>query len=207
MASARHCLFFKHKAPSQTGCGLAQLFKDLSTPLGTGFGGKCVPRETDVPGFLQNQNAKRTQSVLKYHPTPIRVLLMKHRHHLVTALLLTLLMLPALAQRLYDGSGRQIGRVDGERFYSASGQQIGRVDAERVYDGSGRQLGRIDGDRVYNASGSQIGRIDGDRLYSASGTQMGRIDGERLYDGSGRQIGRADGLRRMQMIVFFYFFM
>jgi hypothetical protein len=36
---------------------------------------------------------------------------------------------------------------------------------------------------------------------------MGRIDGERLYDSSGRQIGRADGLRRMQMIVFFYFFM
>jgi hypothetical protein len=36
---------------------------------------------------------------------------------------------------------------------------------------------------------------------------MGRIDGDRLYDGSGHQIGRADGLRRMQMIVFFYFFM
>ena len=53
----------------------------------------------------------------------------------------------------------------------------------------------------------QIGRIDGDRLYSASGSQMGRIDGERLYDGSGRQIGRADGLRRMQMIVFFYYVM
>ena len=113
----------------------------------------------------------------------------------------------ALAQRMYDSSGRALGRVDAERFYSASGQQIGRVDGERVYDGSGRQLGRIDGDRVYNASGRQIGRIDGDRLYSASGSQMGRIDGERLYDGSGRQIGRADGLRRMQMIVFFYFFM
>jgi hypothetical protein len=52
-----------------------------------------------------------------------------------------------------------------------------------------------------------MGRIDGDRLYSASGSPMGRIDGDRLYDGSGRQIGRADGLRRMQMIVFFYFFM
>jgi hypothetical protein len=49
--------------------------------------------------------------------------------------------------------------------------------------------------------------IDGDRLYSASGTQMGRIDGERIYDGSGRQIGRADGLRRMQIIIYFYFFM
>jgi hypothetical protein len=33
------------------------------------------------------------------------------------------------------------------------------------------------------------------------------LSGDRLYDGSGRQIGRADGLRRMQCIVFFYFFM
>jgi len=56
-------------------------------------------------------------------------------------------------------------------------------------------------------SGRQLGRIDGDRLYSASGSQMGRIDGERIFDGSGRQIGRADGLRRMQIIIYFYFFM
>jgi hypothetical protein len=28
-----------------------------------------------------------------------------------------------------------------------------------------------------------------------------------MYDGSGRQVGRADGLRRMQMIIYFYFFM
>ncbi len=76
------------------------------------------------------------------------------------AWLLAALLLPtAFAQRLYDGTGRQIGRVDAERFYNASGQQ------------------------------------------------MGSIDGDLLYDGSGRQIGRADGLRRMQMIVFFYFFM
>ena len=108
------------------------------------------------------------------------------------AWLMAALLLPtAFAQRLYDGSGRQIGRVDAERFYNASGQQIGRIDGERVYDASGRQLGRIDGTRVYSASGSAMGRIDGDRL----------------YDGSGRQIGRADGLRRMQVIVFFYFFM
>jgi hypothetical protein len=52
-----------------------------------------------------------------------------------------------------------------------------------------------------------MGRIDGERLYSASGTSMGRIDGERIYDASGRQIGRADGLRRMQMVIYFYFFM
>jgi len=52
-----------------------------------------------------------------------------------------------------------------------------------------------------------LGRIDGTRVYSASGSAMGRIDGDRLFDGSGRQIGRADGLRRMQVIVFFYFFM
>lgn len=110
---------------------------------------------------------------------------------MLACLMATLLMPMAFAQRMYDGSGRQIGRVDAERFYNASGQPIGRIDGERVYDASRRQLGRI----------------DGDRLYSASGSAMGRIDGDRLYDGSGRQIGRADGLRRMQMIVFFYFFM
>jgi len=59
----------------------------------------------------------------------------------------------------------------------------------------------------YHSSGSQVGRIDGERLYSASGSQMGRIDGERIYDTSGRQIGRVDGLRRMQIIIYFYFFM
>ena len=36
---------------------------------------------------------------------------------------------------------------------------------------------------------------------------MGRMNLERLYDGSGRQIGRTYGLRRMQMVVFFYFFL
>jgi hypothetical protein len=45
------------------------------------------------------------------------------------------------------------------------------------------------------------------RMYHGSGRQIGRLDGDRLYDGSGRQIGRLDGLRRMQAIVFFYFFM
>ncbi len=30
---------------------------------------------------------------------------------------------------------------------------------------------------------------------------------QRTHDGSGHQIGRADGLRRMQMIVYFSFFM
>ena len=83
----------------------------------------------------------------------------------------------AFSQRMYDSSGRQIGRVDSERYYDSSGRQIGRVDGLTIYDASGRQLGRIDGNHVYNSSGSQIGRIDGDRLYSASGTQMGRIDG------------------------------
>ena len=108
------------------------------------------------------------------------------------AFLMAALLLPtAFAQRLYDSSGRQIGRVDAERFYNASGQQIGRIDGERVYDSSGRQ----------------IGRIDGERLYSSSGSSMGRIDGERIYDASGRQIGRTDGLRRMQIIIWFYFFM
>jgi len=67
----------------------------------------------------------------------------------------------AFAQRMYDGSGHQIGRVDGERYYDGSGNQIGRVDGDRIYDGSGRQIGRIEGERIYNASGSQIGRING----------------------------------------------
>jgi hypothetical protein len=113
----------------------------------------------------------------------------------------------AVAQRMYDSSGSPLGRVDGERYYDSSGRQIGRVDGTRIYDASGRQLGRIDGDRIYDASGTQIGRIDGERLYSGSGTSMGRIDGERIYDASGRQIGRADGLRRMQIVVYFFFFM
>ncbi len=186
---------------------MAQLFKDLSTPLGTRFGGNCGCGKIQIGLFLQNWPAKQTQWTQNLNPHKKTLTPMKHLHSLVTALLFTLLMAPAFAQRMYDSSGRQIGRVDAERFYNASGQPIGRVDGARVYDGSGRQLGRIDGDRVYSASGSQIGRIDGDRLYSASGSQMGRMDGDRLYDGSGRQIGRADGLRRMQMVVFFYFFM
>ena len=127
---------------------------------------------------------------------------------LAIALFIVSLLSPAaFAQRMFDSTGRSLGRVDAERYYSASGQPIGRVEGERVYDSSGHPLGRIDGNRVYNATGKQIGRIDGDTLYSASGTQLGRIDGDRLYDSSGRQMGRADGLRRMQMLVFFYFFM
>jgi hypothetical protein len=75
--------------------------------------------------------------------------------------------------------------------HSVSGRQIGRIESERIYDGSGRQMGRFEGERLYDGSGRQIGRIEGDRI----------------YDGSGRQIGRSEGLRRMQMIIFFYFFM
>jgi hypothetical protein len=52
-----------------------------------------------------------------------------------------------------------------------------------------------------------VGRVDGERLFSASGTPMGRIEGDRIYDASGRPIGRADGLRRMQIVVYFFFFM
>ena len=127
---------------------------------------------------------------------------------LLLALCLAALLVPsAFSQRMYDGNGRQLGRIDGDRFYDASGAQLGRVDGTSIYDGFGRQLGRIDGERVYNASGNLMGRFDGERLYSASGTQMGRIDGDRIYDGTGRQIGRADGLRRMQIIIYFYFFM
>jgi hypothetical protein len=60
--------------------------------------------------------------------------------------------------------------------------------------------------RMYDSNGRALGRVDAQRFYSASGQQIGRVNSERLYDSSGRQIGRADGLRRMQMIVFFYFF-
>jgi hypothetical protein len=41
--------------------------------------------------------------------------------------------LHCMSQRLYDGSGSQIGRVDGERYYSASGGQIGRVESQRIW--------------------------------------------------------------------------
>jgi len=34
----------------------------------------------------------------------------------------------AYAQRMYDDSGRQGGRLDGERYYDGSGRQIGRAD-------------------------------------------------------------------------------
>jgi len=70
--------------------------------------------------------------------------------------------------------------------------------SQRLYDGSGSQIGRVDG---------EMGRFEGERLYDGSGRQIGRIDGDRIYDGSGRQIGRSEGLRRMQLIIFFYFFM
>ena len=51
----------------------------------------------------------------------------------------------AIAQRMYDGNGHQVGRVEGDRYYDGSGHQIGRVDGSNIYDGSGRQIGRTDG--------------------------------------------------------------
>jgi hypothetical protein len=75
-----------------------------------------------------------------------------------------------------------------------------------MYDSNGRQIGRVDSERYYDGSGRQIGRVDGSSIYDSSGRQLGRIDGDRVYDGNGRQIGRADGLRRMQMIIYFYFY-
>jgi YD repeat-containing protein len=78
----------------------------------------------------------------------------------------------AHAQRMYDSSGRPIGRVDAERYYDASGRPLGRVDGDRIYDGSGRPLGRIDGERIFDASGRPLGRIDGDRLNINNWTHM-----------------------------------
>jgi hypothetical protein len=67
----------------------------------------------------------QVSSEKKTHETRMKIWLL--------AWLMAALLLPtAFAQRLYDGSGRQIGRVDAERFYNASGQQIGRIDGERV---------------------------------------------------------------------------
>ena len=39
---------------------------------------------------------------------------------------------PVWAQRMYDSTGRQIGRVDAERYYDATGRQIGRVDGTHI---------------------------------------------------------------------------
>jgi hypothetical protein len=58
-ARARCCRIFKHTPPHQSGCGLAQLFKDLSTPLGTVFGDTSDPGEK-----LQQVNFKREQVFL-----------------------------------------------------------------------------------------------------------------------------------------------
>ena len=111
------------------------------------------------------------------------------------------------AQYMYDGNGKRIGRVDGQYYYDGSGSRIGRVDGEYIYNSSGSRLGRVDGQYIYNSSGSRIGRIDGDYLYNGSGSRIGRVDGNYIYDGYGKRIGRADGLRRMQIILFFYFYM
>jgi hypothetical protein len=51
-----------------------------------------------------------------------------------------------------------------------------------------------------------MGRVNDDYLYDGKGKQIGRMQGDYIYDGSGKQIGRMDGLRRMQKIIFFYFF-
>ena len=52
-----------------------------------------------------------------------------------------------------------------------------------------------------------ISAAQAQRMFDSSGRQLGSVDAERYYDGSGRQIGRADGLRRMQIIIYFFFFM
>ena len=48
------------------------------------------------------------------------------------AIVATLLASPfAHAERMYDGSGRNIGRLEGERLYDGSGRQIGRAEGLR----------------------------------------------------------------------------
>ena len=48
------------------------------------------------------------------------------------------------AQRIYDGSGRFICRVDGNKYYDGSGRNMGKVENDRIYDSSGRNIGSID---------------------------------------------------------------
>ena len=38
---------------------------------------------------------------------------------------------------IYDASGRQIARVDGDEFYDGFGRLIGRSDGEHLYNSSG----------------------------------------------------------------------
>jgi len=44
--------------------------------------------------------------------------------------------------------------VDDERVYDSSGRQLGRIDSDRVYNASKSQIGCTDGTRLYTASGS-----------------------------------------------------
>ena len=62
-------------------------------------------------------------------------------------ILITMLLAVNLsnAQRMYDGSGSQIGRVDGERYYDGSGRQIGRFNAPRVTTGRDGRLAELMG--------------------------------------------------------------
>jgi hypothetical protein len=72
MARALHCPIFKHQPPRQSGCGLAQLCKDLSTPLGTGIGDTPVIRfrhaEEANPKKMLSQTI-RAQETLSNSPT------------------------------------------------------------------------------------------------------------------------------------------
>ena len=58
-----------------------------------------------------------------------------------------------------------------------------------------------------DGSGRKIGSTSGESFYDGSGRKIGYMQGESVYDGSGRKVGSASGLRRMQIIIFFYFFM
>ena len=44
----------------------------------------------------------------------------------------------AFSQRMYDSSGRQIGRVDGLAIYDASGGQVDRINGDHVYNSSNK---------------------------------------------------------------------
>jgi hypothetical protein len=87
MARALLCPIFKHQPPHQSGCGLAQLCKDLSTPLGTGFGGKPAIRfrhaeEANPKSATLKSNALKSSSSLDkksiqtyYHQHPYETLM------------------------------------------------------------------------------------------------------------------------------------
>jgi hypothetical protein len=121
-------------------------------------------------------------------------------------ILFLIISISTFSQSFYDGSGRLIGKFSKENIYDGSGAQIGKINGDYVYNCKGVQIGKVSNECVYDGSGVRIGKFGEKYLYDGSGKQIGYINGNYIYNGSGIQIGKAVGLNRMQIIVFFYFF-